>query len=138
MDDSGCAFFGFVVKTRPRGGQSGPAAGVSGVVLKDSPLHVFREAVDALLRGQKYFCPLTSDLLVATLRQGGDPAPGGLTPRELVIVRHYAAGMNAKQIAAILGLGPKTVQNRLLAIRGKLGIAAPAGLVRYALDNKIV
>lgn len=112
--------------------------GAHGFVLKDSSLDVFREALASILAGHTYFCPRTSTLLAEALRQTSPPNPDGLSEREIFILRHFASGLNPKQIAEQLHVQVKTVRNQLGQIRQKLGITETAGLVRYAIGQGLV
>jgi DNA-binding NarL/FixJ family response regulator len=108
--------------------------GAHGFVVKDSSVSILSEAILRLTGGGGAFCcPISSRLLLETLRQGADSPPDGLTAREREILRHFAAGTHPKRIADLLNTSAKTVQNQLGSIRQKLGIQSTAGLVRYAL-----
>lgn len=57
-----------------------------------------------------------------------------LSPRDLEILRHLAAGKSLSEIAAALGLGYKTIANTCTQIKAKLGVTRTADLLRVALD----
>ncbi len=60
-------------------------------------------------------------------------AKGTLTPRERQVLVLVAEGQNTKEIAAILGISPKTVHiHRANGIR-KLDLRGTADVVRWAL-----
>ncbi|HZP59891.1 MAG TPA: response regulator transcription factor [Opitutaceae bacterium] len=109
--------------------------GVQGFVFKRSSLETFREAVAAVLQGQRFYCPESSQLLLAASRsEGSDPARG-LTPREREILRAVAGGLGTKEIAGRLDVSAKTVANHLATLKEKLQIHEMAGLVRYAIKH---
>jgi RNA polymerase sigma factor (sigma-70 family) len=56
-----------------------------------------------------------------------------LTPREREVLQHAARGMHAKEIAAALGISPRTVEVHKTRIMDKLGVRNVAELVRVAL-----
>lgn len=56
-----------------------------------------------------------------------------LTPRERQIVELIAQGFDTKQIAAILGIRPATVDARVQGLYRKYGVNRRAGLVWVAL-----
>ncbi|MEZ4238581.1 MAG: helix-turn-helix transcriptional regulator [Myxococcota bacterium] len=66
------------------------------------------------------------------LAAAGDPRAGevgvpSLTERESEVLREVARGQTNKEIAAALGISPRTVQNHTLNIYGKLGVSTRAG-----------
>lgn len=112
--------------------------GVHGFVLKRSDLATLRQAVIEVARGQTYYCPDSSRLLVESLRSEANAVAGNLTDREREVLRSFARGENIKAIAARLGVSTKTVHNALARVRDKLGECEPAGLVRYAIKHGYV
>lgn len=112
--------------------------GVHGFVMKSAKLHVFREAVVAVLGGKSFYCPRSSQLLVEAMRSRSVSLAANLTEREREVLRGIARGENPKGIAAKLGLETKTVHNHLASLKDKLGIREPAGLVRYAIKHGFV
>jgi len=57
----------------------------------------------------------------------------GLTAREREVLEHAAQGLHAKEIAARLGISPRTVEVHKTRIMEKLGVRNIAELVRFAL-----
>jgi RNA polymerase sigma factor (sigma-70 family) len=58
---------------------------------------------------------------------------GRLTAREREILEHAAQGLHAKEIAAALGISPRTVEVHKTRIMEKLGVRNVAELVRFAI-----
>jgi FixJ family two-component response regulator len=56
-----------------------------------------------------------------------------LTPRERAVLEHAAQGLHAKEIAAVLGISPRTVEVHKTRIMAKLGVRNVAELVRFAI-----
>ena len=61
-----------------------------------------------------------------------------LTNRERSVVQLIAEGHTNKQIAHILEISLKTVETHRASVMRKLNLSSSAGLVRYAIRNKIV
>ncbi len=56
-----------------------------------------------------------------------------LTPREREVLEQAARGLHAKEIAAALGISPRTVEVHKAHLMEKLGVRNVAELVRFAL-----
>jgi FixJ family two-component response regulator len=59
-----------------------------------------------------------------------------LTGREREVLEHAAQGLHAKEIAAALGISPRTVEVHKTRIMEKLGVRNVAELVRFALGAR--
>jgi len=56
-----------------------------------------------------------------------------LSPRQIEVLREFAAGRSTKEIALRMGISPKTVEAHRWAFSHKLRIWQLPGFVRYAL-----
>jgi ATP/maltotriose-dependent transcriptional regulator MalT len=63
---------------------------------------------------------------------------GGLSPRELEVVRLVAAGRSNHAIAAELVLSEKTVARHLSNIFGKLGVTSRTAAAAYAYEHGLI
>ena len=71
-------------------------------------------------------------------RRRGAGAVDGLTDTEREMVRLVADGKTNLEVAAILGLSPRTVETYRLRLMRKLGIEGLPSLVKYAIRHGIV
>jgi DNA-binding CsgD family transcriptional regulator len=72
---------------------------------------------------------------VVATREG---LPGGLTAREVEVVRLIAAGHSNRAIAEQLVLSQKTVARHVSNIFGKVGASSRSGVTAFAYDNGIM
>ena len=72
------------------------------------------------------------------LSQKAPKAPGGLTAREVEVLRLVAAGKTNRMIAAALVLSEKTVARHLSNIFTKLGVGTRAAATAYAYEHDLV
>ncbi|MGI8550782.1 MAG: response regulator transcription factor, partial [Dehalococcoidia bacterium] len=66
------------------------------------------------------------------------PAAGGLTSREVDVLRRPAAGSSNKQIADALVLSVATVRGHTISIYGKIGTTGRTAAAAYALRHGIL
>jgi DNA-binding NarL/FixJ family response regulator len=74
--------------------------------------------------------------------RGADQArqgyPGGLTAREVEVLRLVSHGLTDAQVAEELVLSRRTVSTHLSSIYSKLGISSRSAATRFALENGLV
>jgi ATP/maltotriose-dependent transcriptional regulator MalT len=71
-------------------------------------------------------------------RGGAGPAPGGLTLREVQVIRLVATGATNRAVAGELFLSEKTVARHVANIFTKLGVSSRAAATAYAYENHLV
>jgi DNA-binding NarL/FixJ family response regulator len=119
-------------------------AGARGYLLKSSLTSHIEAAIDALMKSEPYFDPVVSALMLKAVAAADErdrnveTGHGLLTAREREIVQLLAEGRSNKQIASLLGLAVGTVQSHRTTIMRKFKVSSMAGLVRYAVRNKII
>jgi DNA-binding NarL/FixJ family response regulator len=118
-------------------------AGVKGYLVKDVPLEELLTAIRAVMKGETYVSSNFPRGLLESYERAlkrGKPEDGfsQLTRREREILQHIAEGYTSPQIAAILFISKKTVENHRANIMAKLNIHDTAGLVRYAIKIGLV
>jgi DNA-binding NarL/FixJ family response regulator len=114
-------------------------AGVRGYLLKSDAEADLVEAVKALLRGLTFFTSIASEVVVGRLRrERKEHAEPGLTVREAEIVQLLAEGNSNKQVAAVLGISSRTVENHRAQIMHRLSLHSFSELIRYAIRIGIV
>jgi DNA-binding NarL/FixJ family response regulator len=64
--------------------------------------------------------------------------PGGLTPREVEVLRLIAAGRSNSEIATALVLSEKTVARHLSNIYTKIDVSSRTAAAAFAYENKVV
>jgi two-component system, NarL family, response regulator NreC len=117
-------------------------AGAKGYLLKESVSSDLVEAIHAVEGGGTYLHPSISSRVVdGYLKQPQAKAGAGmgdvLTPREREILQLIAEGHTNKEIAGMLVLSVKTIENHRTRIMDKLEIHNVAGLTRYAIERGI-
>ena len=64
--------------------------------------------------------------------------PGGLTAREVEVLRLIAQGLTDAQVADQLVISPHTVNSHLKAIYGKLGVSSRSAATHYAIEHHLM
>lgn len=119
-------------------------AGALAYVLKSDLAANLVKAVKDVSTGRLYLTPRVSEIVLKGFLKNGnqaDPAEhtqARPTPREVEIIRLLAEGKANKVIAANLGITIRTVETHRARIMVKLGLHSLAGLLHYAIRQKIV
>jgi DNA-binding NarL/FixJ family response regulator len=108
-------------------------AGASGYVSKNAAPDELLGAVRKVISGGRYVEAEIAQAL-AWRGAGGDQSMDQLAAREIEIMRLLAKGKSLTEIAADLGVRYKTAANICSQIKGKLGVARTADLVRLAIE----
>ena len=114
-------------------------AGARAYLLKSDARQHLVSAIEALAQHKPFFSGQVSEKLLECYLQTQKGKPGAiLSPRERIVVQLIAEGHTNKGISAILNLGIKTIESHRAAAMRKLNITSTAGIVRYAIRNKLV
>jgi HD-GYP domain-containing protein (c-di-GMP phosphodiesterase class II)/DNA-binding CsgD family transcriptional regulator len=70
--------------------------------------------------------------------QGRRTLTADLTAREVEVLRFLAAGRSMKEIGRHLGISPKTVDNHIQNIYGKIAVKTRAGATLFAIEHGIL
>lgn len=114
------------------------AAGAIAYVLKKSTAAELAHAIHEGLAGRQFLsAPLSIEAVELHRRQvGGQPdAYFTLTRREREVLHQVAEGFTSAEIAARLGISPRTVDMHRRHLVRKLALSGQAALVRYALQR---
>jgi DNA-binding NarL/FixJ family response regulator len=115
-------------------------AGASGYVLKTQADTDLMEAIRAVERGEPFLTPAAQQALIKDVLERGRESENKeeLTPREEEIVKLVAEAHTTRQIAEILHLSEKTVENHRANAMRKLGMRDRVELVRYAIRRGLI
>jgi DNA-binding NarL/FixJ family response regulator len=88
---------------------------------------------------------LDGEVVGATIAAAGQKAaghrtawPGGLTEREVGVLREVARGRSNKEVARTLFISEATVHSHVLNIYTKIGVNSRAGAALFAMENDLV
>ncbi len=112
------------------------AAGAAGYLVKNSPIDEIRASLIAAAAGEPVFSPSLAALVLGEFRRlarAADTNP--LTERERQVLQLVARGHTYKEIGAELDIAPKTAENHVRNILGKLHLSRRSDLVRYAVEH---
>ena len=116
-------------------------AGASGFVLKHSAPAELVSAIRAALEGKTYLTPQLAGEVLASMKQGPHQDGGALaalTPRQREVLQLAAEGHSAKQVAAVLGISPRTVEFHKYQAMEALGLHTNAELIHFAIKHGLV
>jgi DNA-binding NarL/FixJ family response regulator len=110
-------------------------AGASGFIVKHAAGTELVAAIRSVLRGKTYLSPELAQDVVGMLAEPGASGRETLTPRQREVLRLLADGRTMKEVAAALGVSPRTVETHKYQIMAALGLGSTAELIRYALEH---
>jgi DNA-binding NarL/FixJ family response regulator len=113
-------------------------AGASGYVLKRAADRELIDAIRAVQRGEPFLTPEAQQALIRDVLGDGERQQEELTPREEEVVKLVADAHTNKEIAELLGLAEKTVENHRSNAMHKLGMRDRVELVRYAIRRGLI
>ena len=115
------------------------SAGARAFLLKSDAKKHLVSAIESLAHHKPFFTGRLSERMLDSYlaKQNGKPGPV-LTPRERMVVQLIAEGNSNKDISTILSVSIKTVESQRAAAMRKIEVTSTAGIVRYAIRNRII
>ena len=115
--------------------------GARGFLLKNINADFLLESIRKAVDGDNVFSPEMTARLVQSLIRPNTPQPAGaldtLTPREMEILGHLAAGHSNKVIARKLDLAESTIKVHVQSILRKLELSSRVQAAVYAVQHKV-
>jgi DNA-binding NarL/FixJ family response regulator len=116
--------------------------GASAYVLKDAGGGELLQAVRSVVAGSRYLSAPLSERAIADYVEKAKSAPldpvGELTTREREVLGLAAEGQSTGDIAARLGISPRTAETHRANLMRKLGLHNQTDLVRFAIRQGIL
>jgi two-component system, NarL family, invasion response regulator UvrY len=113
--------------------------GAAGYVGRDYSRRQLLDAIRQVARGASYVSPSLASTFLASTRAGAHrPRHDDLSEREYQVLCLFGSGIAFKQIAAELGVSPKTVSTYRSRILDKLKLQSNAAIIRYAIEHRVV
>ncbi len=115
--------------------------GVKGYVLKENTVEDIVNCIKTVSKGKYFLSPNISSLLITRSDRARNllkkkPQLDDLTPTERKILKLIAENKTSKEIAQILNVSHRTIENHRLNICNKLDIHGSHALLKFALENK--
>jgi two-component system NarL family response regulator len=120
-------------------------AGAAGYLVKTDAATELLSALRAVAAGRRYLSTAVAPAVLARLKPARGPATSRgavsavkLTRREREVLSLIGEGATSKDIAAHLGISPKTAQVHRDNLKQKLKAKSTAAMVRYAIKHKLI
>lgn len=115
------------------------AAGAIGYLVKSTPPDELRAELWKAAQGEPVFSPALASLVLGEFRKMSKDSGStkAISEREREVLQYVARGHTYKEIGEELFISPKTVENHVRNILGKLHLNRKQELVRYALEHGI-
>ena len=112
--------------------------GVHGFLFKNASMDELEVAIRRVARGEQYFASEVALTLLKPVRNPDAPLLAQLTERETEVLRLVARGLSSTAIGRQLFISPRTVDTHRNNLIHKLDVTGIAGLVQFALKNKLI
>lgn len=113
---------------------------VRGFIIKDGAAAEVVGCIKSVAAGKEYFSPVLSSFLLSRARRvssfAGQAGISDLTPTERRVLSLLAELKTSKDIAAALGISPRTVENHRAHICSKLNLQGSHALTRFAIRHR--
>jgi two-component system, NarL family, response regulator NreC len=117
-------------------------AGAFGYILKDSGPNEVIHAIHKVMDDQRYLSPQLSEHLINIFIEKTESGPldpyHALTNRERELLQICAEGQSNKEIAELLSISPRTVEQHRQSMMRKMGFNNQTELIRFALKRGIL
>ena len=118
-------------------------AGAAGYLVKTDAASELLSALRAVATGRRYLSATVAPAVLARLKNASGGKRAGcatvkLTRREREVLSLIGEGATSKDIAARLGISPKTAQVHRDNLKQKLKAKSTAAIVRYAIKHKLI
>jgi len=111
-------------------------AGAGGYMLKESTPTELLTAIKVVMEKGFYVNELVSGRLLVALKDG-DSRPI-FSARELTFLQHCSTELTYREIADLMNVSPRTVDNYRESLFAKLNIKSRTGLVVYGIKNNLI
>jgi DNA-binding NarL/FixJ family response regulator len=116
--------------------------GANSYLTKNSDSETIYQAIKTCYEQEFFFNELTNKALLSGLRtkrtDGHSFQEAMLTEKELTVLKLMCEERTTKEIADIVDISPRTVEAIRDKLKTKTGSKSMAGLVMYAIKNKII
>lgn len=113
-------------------------AGAKGYLLKDIHPSILQHALNEVSSSGFYYTENVASTLLNSINKKENPSVIKLKERELEFLKLACTERTYREIAEVMCLSPKTVENYREALFEKLEARTRIGLVLYAIKEKIV
>jgi len=115
--------------------------GIKGFVLKDSAVSDIVDCIFSVHEDRYYISPSVSNFLINRRKKlkelkNNNPLLQNLTMSEKKILKFISENKTSKEIADILFISYRTIENHRANISGKLNLKGSHSLVKFAIENK--
>lgn len=117
-------------------------AGAGGYLLKESSSLELYKAIKGIKENGFYSNELISGKIIQSMHvndgSGTSGQPFSITPKELEFLKLCATELTYKEIAEVIGVAPRSVDNYRQSLFQKLEIKSRVGLVLFGIKKKLI
>ena len=111
-------------------------AGANGYLLKESKSIEVLAAIKAMVEKGFYINELVTGRLLVSVKNENPKQI--FTEKELIFLQHCSTELTYKEIAGLMNVSPRTVDNYRESLFAKLNLKSRTGLVVYGIKNNLI
>jgi DNA-binding NarL/FixJ family response regulator len=111
---------------------------IAGYVLKNSAGAELVTAIREVLAGRSYITPRIARDVLRHSCETSPGLPGGITPRQVEVLRLIAQGKTMKEVASLLAISTRTAEAHKYQMMEHLGFKTSAQLIRFAVQHDLL
>ncbi len=114
--------------------------GANGFLVKGSSCKIVADAINAVVEKGFYYNEATTSAMVNKIKKSNKKANElqPLTAREIEVIKLICEQHTNSEIAEIMFIGQRTIESYRQTILSKTGAKNTAGVVLYAIENKLI
>lgn len=113
-------------------------AGAKAYLFKNTSIEELSQAIQQVMNGSNYFGKEIALAMLGKSKKEDSFALSQLSDREIEILKLIAEGFSSTEIGSKLFISPRTVDTHRNNLIQKLKVNGIAGLIRLAIQNKII
>ncbi|MCS6821192.1 MAG: response regulator transcription factor [Microscillaceae bacterium] len=111
---------------------------LEGYFHKDVDLPELVRGIQKILKGDKFYCSITSQIVMQNILNTSKKQIPTLTAKEKEVLKLLSEGNSSRKISEILKTSVRTIDNHRAALLKKFQLRKTTEMVKFAIENNII